>query len=260
MGEVHLCDDRRLRCQVALKKLHAAAAAKLEDRARFTREALAQRQLEHPAIVPVHDVGIDDDGSLYFTMRRIRGTTLDEILSEQAKESAAFAGEYSRHRLLCAFTKVCLAVDYAHDHGILHCDLKPANIMLGPYGEVYVLDWGLARQIGEDADESPCGTPGFMAPEVIRSGMLDARSDVYSLGSMLYELLTLCPLHGGAEPLALMYSTLEGGIVLPSIRAPWRGIAPELDAICLRATALEPEGRYRTARALHDAVERFLEG
>ena len=261
MGEVRLCDDERIHRQVAMKVLHKDCAAKPEERARFFREALAQGQLEHPAIVPVHDVGTDETGSLYFTMRRVRGTTMEEILGELRGKSAPFEQKYSRQKLLHAFANVCLAIDYAHTSQVFHCDLKPGNVMLGSFGEVYVLDWGLARRAGEqDEDAAPSGTPGFIAPELIRGRPADARSDVYALGSMLYELLTLQSLHEGADPREVFVKTLAGAIVRPSLRAPERDVPPELEAMCLKATALDPEDRYATVRELHEDLECYLEG
>ncbi len=261
MGEVRLCDDRRIRRQVAMKVMRQEAAENPDERARFFREALAQGQLEHPGIVPVHDLGTDETGSLYFTMRRVRGTTLEEILQEIRGGNAAFEQKYSRQKLLLAFANVCLAVDYAHTSSVLHCDLKPANIMLGSYGEVYVLDWGLARRASERALElAPSGTPGFLAPELIRGGPADARVDVYALGSILYELLTLQPLHPGRSARDVFAKTLAGDVMPPSARTPEREIAPELEAICLKATALAPSSRYATVRDLYEDLGRYLEG
>jgi serine/threonine-protein kinase len=263
MGEVLLCDDRRIRRQVAMKVLRRECSSKPEERARFFREALAQGQLEHPSIVPVHDVGSDESGSLFFTMRRVRGTTLEEILGELKSRAAPFEQKYSRQKLLLAFANVCLAIDYAHQHGVLHCDLKPGNVMLGSYGEVYVLDWGLAHRTGaRDDDEHgvPSGTPGFIAPELIRGSRPDVRSDVFSLGSMLYELLTLEPLHDGADARELFVKTLAGAVVRPSLRAPDRDVPPELETICLKATEVDAAHRYASVRELHDDLEKYLEG
>jgi serine/threonine-protein kinase len=261
MGEVRVCLDHRTRRHVAMKVMRPELARKADARALFVREALAQARLEHPSIVPVYDVSLDDDEALYFTMRRVQGSTLEEVI----RQLALGAGEqdYSRHRLLSAFANVCLTVHYAHTHDVLHCDLKPANIMLGTFGEVYVLDWGLAARATKESGRGPGtfaqGTLGYMPPEQLRGVAPDARADVYALGATLYEILTLQPLHTGT--ITEVYKrTLAGAILAPSHRAPLRDIAPELDAICMKATALNRNDRYATVRDLHDALERYLAG
>jgi serine/threonine-protein kinase len=146
MGTVDLCRDRVIGRDVALKRLHVqgSGAAPSAATARFLREARVQGQLEHPAIVPVHDLGVTPDGRPYFTMKRVRGDTLDELLARLAAGDPDTARRFGQRRLLAAFSTVCLAVDFAHSRGVLHRDLKPANVMLGEFGEVNVLDWGLA--------------------------------------------------------------------------------------------------------------------
>jgi eukaryotic-like serine/threonine-protein kinase len=279
MGKVELVDDLTIGRAVAMKLLHREQRSP-EAAERFLREARIQGQLEHPAVVPVYDIGVDPEGSVYFTMKRVRGTTLHDILEGLRKAPQEFAAKYSRRRLLGAFATVCLAVDFAHRHGVLHRDLKPANVMLGDFGEVYVLDWGLAR-VGESerahgtepirlagVGSAPTqsgvlmGTPGYMAPEQAR-GALDAMgpaSDVYSLGAILFEILTRRPLHDQKDMNAVVASTLAGAEARPSIRAPAMDVAPELEAIVVAATAIEPGARFASARALHEAIERYLDG
>ena len=179
-----------------------------------------------------------------------------------------------------AFVSVCQAVHFAHSRGVLHRDLKPANIMLGDFGEVYVLDWGLARlytaaeeatgpqveladeAIGKTAHGSIMGTPGYMSPEQIRGPMddLDERTDVFALGAILFELVTRQPLHVIDLAERMLTTTLRGADARPSQRTPELDVAPELETICVCATAPQKEERYATARALSDAVERFLDG
>ncbi len=140
MGSVLLCADAQIGRHVALKIIRAAPRAGARAERRFLREARVQGQLEHPALVPVYDLGITPDGAVYFTMKRVRGETLEDVLRELRGDP-----RFTRRKLLAAFARVCLAVDFAHRRGVLHRDLKPANVMLGDFGEVYVLDWWLAK-------------------------------------------------------------------------------------------------------------------
>jgi eukaryotic-like serine/threonine-protein kinase len=273
MGEVITVRDEVIGREVALKRIRRADPS---DRlvARFLREAQLQARLEHPAIVPVHEIGRDIGGLPFFTMRKLSGTTLAKILTG---ERAA----YSLQRLLRAFAEVCLAVEFAHIHGIVHRDLKPDNIVLGDFGEVYVLDWGVAKVIGEPDGElalgdtstdsgsgevlatmpgTAIGTPGYMAPEQVRgTGEVDGRADVYALGCILYEILAGGRLHPPGQ-LGLA-TALQGLDARPSLRRDrtW-DVAPELDELCVRATALERDDRIATARELGDRVQRYLDG
>ncbi len=238
MGLVYRAEDRVLDRSVALKVLRPELAdPSLAER--LTREARILARLEHPGIVPVHDAGILADGRVYYVMKLVRGERLD-----------AFAAARPLTAVLRAFLRVCETVGFAHASGIIHRDLKPANIMVGGFGEILVLDWGIARLLGEgatgDADVGRAtdagradqtaagtvlGTPGFMAPEQARGavGEVDARSDVWALGAILRGL-------AGAE-------------------AP----AP-LASICARAMAPAPADRYASAADLAAEVARYLDG
>ena len=298
MGEVRLCRDRRIGRDVALKVIRPGAGSRSDVRLRFEREARVQGQLEHPSIVPVYDLGIAPvsggsatAGDAFFTMKRVRGHTIEEIVAGLRADDPSFVDRYNTRKLLTAFNQVGLAIAFAHVRGVLHRDLKPANVMLGDFGEVYVLDWGLAKlAAGDDAvaargdtgaDASPSalieppsvegktatgtimGTPGYMAPEQVRgeNDHLDARTDVYALGAILFEIVALTPLHDRRTTQEmLLISTLTGVEARPSLRVPERQVAPELEAICVRATALDPADRYPSVRALVDDVERFLDG
>ena len=264
MGEVISADDDHIGRSVAIKRMRSGSAD-AEAVARVTREARIQGQLEHPAIVPIYDLGRDDAGFPVIVMKQLRGTTLAGVLREQ---------RFTRQQLLRAFVDVCLAIEFAHSRGIVHRDLKPSNIMLGDFGEVYVLDWGIARVLGEQ-DPIPSqlvgveanatvagtvmGTLGYMSPEQLRGDPdLDGRADVYALGCVLFEILAGEPLDppGRREPSARA-GTPEA---MPSRRAPDRDIPPELDAACVRATMLDRAARYPSARALGAVVERILDG
>jgi serine/threonine-protein kinase len=276
MGSILLARDRVIGRQVAMKVMRPDQSQRGDSRRRFRREALVQGQLEHPAVVPVYDLGLTANGSPCFTMKRVRGVTLEQIVDALRAGDADAALVHTRHQLLTAFGRVCLAIEFAHARGVLHRDLKPANVMLGDFGEVYVLDWGVAKLAGEAHEAVAAanvgaafaqtllgaimGTPGYLAPERLTpDAAVDSRCDVYSLGAILFETLALQPLHV-ASGMSLDASTRAGTDARPSSRAPARNIPPELDAICVKATALAPADRYASCRELQEALERFLEG
>jgi serine/threonine-protein kinase len=288
MGVVYACHDRRIGREVALKTARRADRGPIE-RLRFLREAQVQGQLEHPAVVPVYDLGSDGEGGIFLSMKRVRGERLTEILAGLRRGDPKLQESFTRRRLLSAFADVCLAVEFAHQKGVLHRDLKPGNIMLGDFGEVYLLDWGLAHVSGEpepvgSGDElqvaSPSsgpvavvqtpatsvgqvlGTPGYMSPEMARgeNDRLGAQSDVYMLGAILFEILTLQPLHARQNADIAIASTLKGANARARERAPEQDVPPELEAICIRATDSNPARRQASARELHRAIEQFLEG
>jgi serine/threonine-protein kinase len=262
MGEVVAAVDRRIEREVAIKRMRGEATS--EATMRFLREAKIQARLDHPAIVPVHELGEDADGRPYFTMKRLAGVTLAERLAE--------AGPIQP--LLRALVDVCFAIQLAHSRGVIHRDLKPSNIMLGDYGEVYVLDWGVARVLAESPSELPArdadtpvgatvagsilGTPGYMSPEQLRGDAIGMSSDVYALGAILFEILAGEPLHPRPREGAIA-STLTQPTVSPRTRRPDRAIAPELDALCLEALAETAEERP-SARTLAERIQRYLDG
>ena len=266
MGDVLLGHDRVIGRDVAIKQMRGGRQNP-EAVARFLREARIQARLEHPSIVPVHALGNDDDGVPYFTMKRLTGTTLAEELASATRQPLP--------RVLRTFADVCLAVEFAHSRGVVHRDLKPANIMLGDFGEVYVLDWGLARIVGERGDPGAIGddvssldgetqagallgTPGFMAPEQIEgAATVGPSADVYSLGATLFEILAGEPLHPrGHGALTSTLSRVSGG---PAHRRPEREIPPELDELCLAALSMSASDRP-SAKELAERLQRYLDG
>ncbi|MEO8699335.1 MAG: serine/threonine-protein kinase [Kofleriaceae bacterium] len=268
MGEVMSAQDSRIGREVAIKRMRNPTPG-AEALARFLREARIQARLDHPAIVPVHELGVDESGRPYFTMKRCTGVTLSRMIAD--------GGEF--HRMLRAFVDVCLAIDFAHSRGVVHRDIKPANIMLGEYGEVYVLDWGVARLLSDAPDipdlpnllasyEPPdpedstksgalLGTPGYIAPEQIEGHVAAPPADVYALGCILFEMLACEPLHPRGQP--AIGRTLSTPQDSPAKRRPDRGIPPELDAVCFAALAMDPTTRP-TARELADRVQAYLDG
>ena len=273
MGEVVLAFDEQIGREVAVKRIRAEAPSG-EELSRFVREARVQGRLQHPAVVPVHDLAFDKNGKPYFVMKRLSGTTMGELIAKLRTETETDAVA-TRRRLLRAFADVCLALEFAHSSGIIHRDLKPANIMLGDFGEVYVLDWGIARAVTEpdetgaptskeldlrlDSGETQVGTvlgtPAYMAPEQLAGDRAGPGADIYALGCMLYEITCGHVLHGGRRSLTSILKPLEAR---PSKVRP--DAPPELDAICERATRLQPADRFSSARALGDAVQAFLDG
>jgi serine/threonine protein kinase len=278
MGEVRECRDLVLDRSIALKTMRADRRARQLE-ARFVREACVQAQLEHPCVVPVYEVARDDSGSAYFTMRKVDGIALDDVLHRKRAGDRAVDESFTRHRLLTAFAQICLTIDYAHSRGVLHRDLKPANVMFGDFGEVYLIDWGVAKLNADEADVplssagasvvapgdetqvgSALGTPAYMAPEQLAGAPIDARADVFSLGALLFEILTLEPLFDETTIAARVRGTHATWDARPSVRAPALQVPPEFDRICVRATAEDVHKRFASARSLHDAIEAYLGG
>lgn len=295
MGRVLIALDNAVGREVALKELlpqkggtsvaaRATTAGELAER--FLREAKVTGQLEHPNIIPVYEIGARDDGSVFYTMKLIRGTTLaDRIrrISEDASlsEGAKFA---ARLKLLEPFVDVCNALAYAHSRGVIHRDIKPANVMLGDFGETLVLDWGLARVKGQ-ADEaarrakqdtpnfspslvgtesesrtldgSVIGTPAYMPPEQALGELsqVDEQSDVYALGATLYEILAARAPYEGKTANQILGKVQN----LPPDPLP-AYVPPDLRALVERALARDKAARLASAQALGDEVRAFREG
>jgi eukaryotic-like serine/threonine-protein kinase len=263
MGTVFLAEDRVLGRKVALKVVGTGASDPAAA-ARMLREARVIARLEHPGIVPVHDAGTLPDGRMFYAMKRVDGRRLDEIA----------AGSPLPERLR-TFQKVCEAVAFAHAHGVLHRDLKPENVMVGPFGEVLVMDWGVARMIEVASEAAPpapsastpeatadgtlVGTPAYMSPEQA-AGRTDVgtTADVYALGGLLYFLLT------GRPPfeadVARRRARGEANLEPPPARHADASVPAALDAICARAMASRPEARYASAEEVSADVARYLDG
>jgi serine/threonine protein kinase len=218
MGVVYEARDLELDRRVAIKVL-ATEVATPAAAERMLREARVVAGLEHPGIVPLHDVGTLADGRIFYAMKLVRGNRLDQVAREDRGTT----------ELLRIFLRICEAVAFAHARGVVHCDLKPENVMSGELGEVLVMDWGVAHSVGQtDAERVIAGTRGFMAPEQERGEAVDAAADVYGLGAILRVLVARRP--------------------------------RLLEAIAEKATADRREDRYADAGALADEITRYLDG
>jgi serine/threonine protein kinase len=317
MGAILRAVDCDIRREVAVKFLLDQADPR--KKARFVEEAQITGQLEHPNIVPVHELGIDSQKRLFFSMKMVRGRSLAQLLHELRLNPKAAEKELSLARLLNILVNVCNALAYAHSSCVVHRDLKPANIMVGDFGEVYVMDWGLAKVLKGDSqpavktsapavavpvggnmaapqaiplpvgsgtssrsskvetsrdaeadltqEGAVLGTPVYMPPEQATGHVqsVDPRSDLYSLGAILYEMLALQPpidKEGGY--LAILMRVAQGEIVPPEQRNPQRAragkVPRELSAIAMKALAKEPSNRYANVEALRRDIERYQEG
>ncbi len=272
MGEVHRAHDRALNRDLAMKILHGTFSAQAMMRARFFEEAQVTAQLAHPSIPPVHEVGELPDGRPFFTMKEVHGRTLMEVLADRDERGKC---ALSVRRRLEIFQRICEAVAYAHARGVVHCDLKPPNVMVGAFGEVIVMDWGVARLVDPDASiasaEPPvrvegseerqlvAGTPAYMPPEQAIGGEdIGPPSDVYALGVMLYELLALSRPYDGS-PRELVFLAARGEI--PQIpREPGSVVDDALMEIIRRAMSPLPPDRYPHAGEMAAALEEWSEG
>jgi len=302
MGIVYRAFDRDLRRHVAMKVLQHGLGPG-EPAERFVEEAQATAQLQHPGIVPVYEIGLagpgrlpgaedrpDDAPRLFFTMKLVRGRTLADVVARARAGEPATAVEFTRFRLLQVLVEVARAVAYAHERGVIHRDLKPQNVMIGRYGEVQVMDWGLAKVLprGAPAAGAPAGaaggdelsdsgvragghrdatlhgslvgTPAYMSPEQARGDRdrLGPASDVYSLGATLHHAMTGEPPYRGSAAADVVKLVLSRDP--PGPRAVDPAVPREVDAIVRNAMARSPAARYPTARALADDIQAYLEG
>lgn len=266
MGILYRGEDVDLGRDVALKVLREELARRPGVVQRFVEEAQVAGQLQHPGVVPVHELGLLPDGRPYFAMKLVQGRTFAEALAE--------TGATGRVRWIDTFASVCRTVAYAHSRGVVHRDLKPANVLLGKFGEVQVIDWGLAKVLGRSAGTAHTGearasqagqvlgTPAYMPPEQARGllDIVDERSDLYSLGVVLYEMMTLRQPSTRDGIMPTLLAVISDPIPPPRAVAPDRGIGEAMEAIILKALEKDRDLRWRSARELHDAVERYLDG
>jgi serine/threonine-protein kinase len=280
LGEVLVAHDEQLGRAVALKRLQRLHAQNPKSRSRFLREAEITSRLEHPSIVPVHAVGQDADGRPFYAMRFVQGETLHQAI--QRFHAAGAPGRDPGERrlafrqLLGRLVAVCNTLAYAHSQGIVHRDVKPDNIVLGPYGETLLVDWGLAKAVGPEAAESGgeaasapaetthpgavVGTPAYMSPEQAAGRVADLgpASDVYSLGATLYCLLTGQAPFRGAQVAEVLDQVRRGDFLPPRQRK--KDVPRALEAVCLKAMARAPGERYASALDVAADLEHWLAG
>ena len=336
MGAILRAQDVDIGRQVAMKVMLKPETAHREQILRFIGEAKVTGQLEHPGIVPVHELGLDAHDHTFYTMKFVQGTTLKQILGELAAGKPEAIAKYPLNALLNVFLKVCDAVAFAHSKGVIHRDLKPENIMLGDFGEVLVMDWGLAkvlkangsmgvwecgrkepngdggrvasRAVSDQSDMSDAsadasltmegqimGTPAFMAPEQARGKVheIDTQTDIYALGAILYNILTLRPPVTGTTLKEILTKVTTGAITPPSelrvqgscVRVqgtignpnsdpeprtlnpvptfphcPGGSIPAALSAVAMKALALQPVDRYKAVKELQAEIEAWQTG
>ncbi|MFI6657018.1 Stk1 family PASTA domain-containing Ser/Thr kinase [Streptomyces sp. NPDC050523] len=258
MAEVYLAHDTRLGRQVAVKTLRADLARDPSFQARFRREAQSAASLNHPAIVAVYDTGedyIDGVSIPYIVMEYVDGSTLRELLHSGRK--------LLPERTLEMTIGILQALEYSHRAGIVHRDIKPANVMLTRNGQVKVMDFGIARAMGDSGmtmtqTAAVIGTAQYLSPEQAKGEQVDARSDLYSTGCLLYELLTVRPPFVGDSPVAVAYQHVREEPQAPSVFDP--EITPEMDAIVLKALVKDPNYRYQSADEMRADIEACLDG
>jgi beta-lactam-binding protein with PASTA domain/predicted Ser/Thr protein kinase len=258
MSEVHFARDLRLHRDVAVKVLRADLARDPSFYLRFRREAQNAAALNHPAIVAVYDTGEAETaaGPLpYIVMEYVNGVTLRDIVHTD--------GPMPPRRAIETIADACQALNFSHQHGIIHRDVKPANIMISNTGAVKVMDFGISRALADSGNSvtqtaAVIGTAQYLSPEQARGESVDARSDVYSLGCVLYEILTGEPPFVGDSPVAVAYQHVREDPVSPSQRH--EGISPELDAVVLKALSKNPDNRYQTAAEMREDLVRVHNG
>lgn len=268
MGTVDAVWDADLMRHLAVKRLRPELREDARMVRQFLWEARVTAHLDHPNIIPIHDLAVGQSGNVFFTMKRARGRTLEEALHAVREKGE---DELSLARRLRIFIQVCHAVSFAHARGVLHRDLKPANVMLGEHGEVLLMDWGLARPLpGPSGDalralradaaetEGSSGTPLYMSPEQVKNALLDERSDVYTLGVILYELVSHAHPYDAKSLPALLAAIVAGDAKPLAKAAP--SASRSIVAVVEQAMNLDPAKRYASVEALREDVERVLDG
>ncbi len=268
---------------VAIKSLPIEASGDRGERRRLLREARVTAQLQHPGTVPVYEIGDDDIWGVYFTMKRISGENFFEVLKRIARKDEPTSEAFPIPRRIEITIQTCQALAYAHARGVIHRDVKPENIWVGNFGEVVLLDWGVAKVWGHPDDNEPVrqstlavdksketesqlrtlttggqrpGTPLYMSPEQVQGNRsIDERSDVFSVGVVLYESMALREPFRGRDIDETFDNIKNTQVVPPSERSPDAGISPEIDAVIMKALQKKPGDRFQTMRDLIAALK-----
>lgn len=279
---IQSCKDNYLGRIVCHKSLRHEFVKDKEERIRFLREARVTAMLQHPNTIPVYDISRNSMDHYFFTMKLLHGYTLHEVFEKLKENDPEVSNEFKLNRLLGAFLQVANALDYAHEHGVIHRDIKPMNVVIGAFGEVHLIDWGLAKvwykddklteremnqnklSITADFRLTHAGqlkaTPLYMSPEQVSSEPnLDLRTDVYSLGTVLYELLTLENMIEGKTVQELMDNITNSRFKPPSEKNPDRIVPARLEEICLKCVENDPDKRYQKVSDLVNDIRQFRE-
>ncbi|BBM86264.1 protein kinase domain-containing protein [Candidatus Uabimicrobium amorphum] len=261
MGIIYRAEQVKLKRKIAIKKILSQV-----DKNKFLAESLVTAYLDHPNIIPVYEIDQNNDGDILLAMKLVKGISWKNLLYPETLEHEDKAKEYNLQKHLEILISVCNAVNYAHSKGIVHCDLKPDNIMIGDFGEVLVMDWGIAVDIRDRVDEkrtfhknditTPMGTPCYMSPELAegRGKDISSATDVYLLGGILYEILQRRPPHDGKSMWLVLLAAKEGKPVSFSENTPL-----ELRQVCHKAMAQNHNERYQNAILFKKAVENYLQ-
>jgi eukaryotic-like serine/threonine-protein kinase len=282
VGEVVLVEDREIGRRVALKRMKPREGQPTTPRWwRFDEEVRVVGQLEHPNIVPIHDVGTDDDGRRYFTMKFVEGETLYSVLERLRAGDADAHARFTFPRRTRIFAEILRAIHHAHERGILHRDIKPANVMIGPADEVTVMDWGLARRLempvrrdrapvavsdrpGDTQVGAVIGTPAYMSPEQARGRRLDERSDIYSLGVLFHEFVTLQHYlgsrRGNVETTLASVEHVDAPFAASVVHPHQARVPMELARFLEPALAKRPRDRYASVSQMQERLERMADG
>lgn len=275
------CVDENLGRTVVMKTLQPQYQNLDTYQKRFLREARVTAQIPHPATVPVYELSRDSSGNAYFTMKKLRGRDLSDILDKIAEGDQATIEKYPIDSLLNVLIHCSQCLAYAHNQGVVHRDMKPANIMVGDYGEITVLDWGLAKVWDLEDDEvdrlirsgqqtmsgrltgrgDVQGTPFYMSPEqAVETGDVDERTDIYNMGIILFETLTGESYMSGKNFKEIKRKLLEDPVREPAKVAPQKKISPELNAICLKALQRSAADRYPAMEQLSSDLRAAMLG
>ncbi|MDE0644964.1 MAG: serine/threonine-protein kinase [Gammaproteobacteria bacterium] len=281
------CKDLHLRRTICHKMLKPELAKNPVECARFLREARVTAMLQHPNTIPTYELGRDVKGNYYFTMKLVHGSTLREIIDRCRNHNSHEIEGFDLFRLIDVISEACHALHYAHIHGVVHRDMKPENILVGEFGEVMVLDWGMAKVWDNDemlaeidqaqqdfsyksfnikdenlplTQRAPLqGTPPYMSLEQLtRPSFVDYRTDIYSIGTLLFEVLALERMIEGNDVLTVIENIKKSVQISPSSRTPQLDIPEELEEVCLRCTHSDREKRYDSMEDVIHALEAWM--